>query len=516
MRKLSLTRFFGMAPSVSSHLLKDGYAVYAENTRLWNGALEAFKVSCPTKIQSKPCQVTAVPPCGVPQTITVKDGAVVYDDGQRVDPLAPTLEPAASVVLTDQEKSRRSAVTFRYTLIDSKGGESPPSLPTELIDAREGDKVLMENMPASKWRLYAYITKDTGESGKPESGMGEWVIVGDYSGSSKLIPYAITKWTLANGSLDPENYCNIPPVDCVAFLDSGYYVAWKYGERAIYVSERNDVTKWNRRSIYGTQSPIRGVVVSRETIYVATDSRAETFTIAQAQGLTGVQMQRGMSEEELPMLFNGNIGKALGGAVYASRFGLIALDQSGQYANMTNDIIHDADFAGIVRKHGITVRGYHVSADETGGWVYDLPDRINGQHEGGAFVYIDDKADGLGVSNGQPAFIQGNEAYEFDCGKCYKKAKWRSRIYRDNTYNRWAYIKIQGDNISEGIKIKLILDGKVKHELSLNNDEPCVLPSEVCGTDTQVEIELPASCKKISLTGVYLATSKMAFNATQS
>lgn len=519
MTAIDFNAFGGMEGSVKQARLRDfRLASYALNTRLWDGSLRAyrkprlvgdckcsnFSVGPDGLIACMPaCYQEARSPCGAKSVYTLAGGKIAQD-GRVVGLDRPTQTPTAAAL--GLVGGNTDSMIFRILCVNDSEESSAPSAPSSRIEARYGQPISISWSGCSPYRVEALLTQSIpGTKRQVGAETSTWVSVGEFTGSVANFTYEPESWDLTSDGYDPTQYCNPPELDCFVVTEDGFFVGWKGS--TIHVSERNDPSKFYRAAIKNLHTNIREMVTAAGVIYIATDSGLFAAGVAPDKDGGPNLVINKFYENGLPI--KGTLSLSNSGAIYATRFGLFALNGiNAAPQNISSSLVHEDEWeCDYLPRHGAAQRGVYYGSNGKTAWHMDYPGTA-GAAEFGRLVLLDD------IGSHQKAGADGFLYYSdpegvkvFDRGAGYQKAIWESNEVFLPSRTSMSRIKVRGENV-ELATFEVLMDGKVvSTKVGMKSGEICTLPLCAVGSSLAVRITLPEAAKEVIITSVQIATS---------
>ena len=495
---MRITRFGGVIPAVNAKQLNAVYAQHAYNTKLWDGALRAFRESTPSVECPAACEVGV----GLGETeynVQVRNGALVYADGSPVVLDRPQAAPTVRVV-----NEGKDAISFRYSVVDSYGAESAKSPPTVAVRASPGSRIIV-TAASYPMRLYAYVSDSlTGAQTADDFLLpfANEVLVGEFTGPASFT-YDLDKWDISNDGFNTDDWCMPTGLQCIVKDSEGHYYA--YSDHTVWVSERHLPHAWPRRQAVHVEHSIRQVIPYYDVAFIVT---SETPVLLRKPMITN-----GVDEGAVDVTLNyytqshpatGPAVRTDFGIIYPSVMGLIALTPTvpNGLQLFTRNVINEDDWklwspTALAWCQGVV---YGSNADRA--FLLDVKDNNEGSYELGQMVEIAPFTSAC-CRAGYPTI----DARTWNAGLRWLPAVWTSRIDVQTGVTKLTGAKVVGKALA-GVVFELherrlgLVHRKVLTDADSNR--PFRLPMER-GQDYWVRLELPASSREIAIEEVHVA-----------
>jgi hypothetical protein len=513
--KIDWNAFGGMElGSNKQDLLRDHRsASYAYNTKLWDGSITMFRkpkkvASCTGPFISDDeciecvtgCAQRTGGPCGSENTYHLVDG-FLHKGGKKVGVNRPTEVPVLSSVVG---KGDADSVIFRVLCLNDEGEYSAPSAVTQSANPAYGDAVQIKWSGCRPYRVQALLR----QSMEPVKALGkiatQWVTVGDFESPTATFSFEPNYWQLTDDGFDPNLMCDPPELCCFTVTDDGYWVGWNGS--TLYISDRHDPSKWIRSAIKNMGAKILDVVSARSALYIGTSRGMFVARIETAEQGPVVSIAK-TYENNTPI--SGTLSLINSGAMYATQFGVFALDEAGRQpqnisAQFMNEDEYEQNFLPI---SAVAQRGVFYANQKDKSWLYDFPGTSGGQGEFGRLVYTDKLGDNLyAAPSGFLQYSGAQGTYEFDRGEGYLGGVWESVTKTEPIRSAMSRYKVSGENLGD-VVLTIYADGREVFSSPVVADTICTLPLCAVGTTWRIKLTIPPKKERVVVNRVQLATS---------
>jgi hypothetical protein len=517
MTVIDFNAFGGMEGQVKQKRLMDyRSAVYAKNTRLWDGSLRAYKkpkhvgdcacsnfsVNASGVASCLPdCAVMARSPCGARARYTLIDGRIA-ESGRKVGINRPTQEPTAQAL--GEPGINSDSMLFRVICVNEHGESSAPSAPTNRVSASYGQTVMLKWDGCRPYRVEALLTQSISPSKELGASTSQWVSVGEFDSATALLPYEPDSWNLTSDGYDPALYCDPPELDCFLVTDDGFFVGWKGS--TLFTSERHEPSKFLRSNIKNLHANIIEAVSARNAVYVSTDEGMFVIRIEQGKEDAIVAISK---TYENHVAIKGTLGLLNSGVIYSTQYGIALLDEAGRQPQIiSSGLIHEDQWeSNWLPKKGIAQRGIYYGTTEKESWHIDFPGTSGNAADFGKVVLLDSLGGyQFAGKDGVLYYSDPGGVWAFDRGNGYLRAEWESGEIPLPSITAFSRFKVHGENL-DGVVLTVIIDGEEVFTTTVEDGKICTLPLCATGTRVAIKLVLPTSSKEISVNSVQLATS---------
>lgn len=569
MASIRLTQFAGLMPELSAKLKRKDNAQIAHNCLLYDGRLRAmpaymnYQTYPSGQVLSLYTAASNVLPDVYPDfeykdaifidgapfprgvygynqfTVVVKFGNPGISGNNFAAPIGPVNIITESLNVSPFGLTARpTVVSYAITLVRLVGSsieESAPALIGTVGQAAfqplyyDGDAVQIFVQLAGVYngenraRIYRTITGiETGEQ-LTNPFDTDWFLVVDIpiNGFNPVISYTDIATSsqlqgdllLSEGNLPPLS--NNPPVD-VGITEGGWF--WFATKNDIQFSERYH---WHAWSISGflklpDKDVIKGAVTFYDTVYIGTAGKPYKATVAFSNEDVGnvdpINVNLAPYPEFQPCL-DRTIVTAPFGALYTSRNGIIALEDSGMQV-LTKDLLSAGDslyewcdngvekelhFADIT--YAAWFNGWYIGYAGDKAFVYQAPENLNDAHPFQQLITMDVPD----TSTIRPCSVVGSYGLHFAVGQAVYywpvpgwvrdgdtptklRYKWKSKKFVMPGTTNFAAAKVVWDCDGE-VCFRFFSDCRQVFECKVTDCQPFRLPTNITGVEFEIELE---------------------------
>jgi hypothetical protein len=463
-----ISAFGGLAPRLGDDQLPVGAARVARDLWLSNGGIRPWRT--PLELcEASPGDVSLfVEGCRVrlwdkivracdwlpdePMLIVVgrswRPEVLIGDDYHPLGVPAPETAPTVSGSESYGETSDMR--TYCLTWVNALGRESAPSPPSRSAPVRDGDPVVVSNLPAPPggWEIEAlrvYRTA-TGWRAEGEEGQAEpitaWLLVGELpAGETFLVDQLLAR------ELGPilETHDDRPPPNGLAHVarleDTGVLVG-AAGNR-VHFSDNYHPWAWPATLDIGLDDRVVNLCVVGTTVFATTEGRP---VVIDASNYCEPAAPRPAAEVSAapPDIGRGHARSACAtpfGMVYSSADGLILLKADASFDVLTASW-HDRATWSVLRPETARVaywRGRVFCATDAATLVLEIDSKTFGDSEAGILTTLSLSPSDMHVpASGSLAMLEGGRVIAFDQGDGLMPWVWESspmRMSGEATFN---------------------------------------------------------------------------------
>ncbi len=546
MAKIKINRFGGVIPRYVGTLLRENMASHASNVKLYNGALEPFRM--PKQIKEVPdahiktlhrlrncCWLTFDKPCvniaeWLPTcervyvtgthnypVVSFVDKDNCHLDYKRVGlpiPNPPTVV-YSSLEVTDKTSSARAYV---YTYVNSFNEEGPPSLATPVVtvDAAVTATITFPEPPPG-WdikaiRIYrlAHTFIDGTQSGQELH--SDYFYVGQIASSQRKFTDHVPDNELVE-ALVSHQYTP-PPAglkNIVALTDG--VLAGSIGNQ-VWFSEPYQPQAWPVDYMLSLDDDVRALTFSNGVLYALTDGHPYAISEQLQQEQNCRQVKR--MPKSAPIVSGKSSVAVPNGVVYACNDGLM-LVSANNMSLLTGPWYSKDDWQALLPHQmiGAMVQGQYMGVTCKGSFLFDIRDGVeNDGISDNDLMPLTLMPNALFTDRDGTLYMAfGNVIHEWDAGNTYLPYTWRSRINDLPGLHNMSCAKVrfshhaEPNRLSSGVRVTHYADGRVLLKRQVTQSKAYRLPAkgryfdveiEVNGTESVREIELATSMSELA------------------
>lgn len=539
-----------MRPRIHRTLLQGNEATWAENVNLWHGTIEAYRTPLIVDPRGAPHRTLFQTDAGwivLPGTNALVSGLpgcarvlVVGEDfrypmwadiaeavaGRWVRlglpvPMPPVAVPSAPPGWAGPNDQRSEYRAYVVTYVDRYGNEGPPSLPSARfgVDEGAGVDVRWESVPLGGWdvqavRLYRLTASDAGAEQIALPRIEDFHLVGEF-------PAALARFTDTLPNLDLGEPLTAmvfaPPPEDLAHLvaePNGTQLAGAVG-RDIWFCEPHEFHGWPDKYRLRLDDAVVAITWTDTGLYVATDGHP--YWIAPQADELGQREVFRMSETMPCVARRSMTTTPHGGALYASRYGLVLL-YGRQCQRVSQAYWGEDDFAALQPDTMLaTVHdGLWFGFTANSGWMLDLSDPTYPGRQLG-LIALSLRPTALHRSRTDALFLALPTGIgQWNTGPTYLSLRYRTRCTVTSWQMNWAAAKVVWDahpfrgDWTEAVPattFRLWTDDSLRFEREVRHSNPFRLPHLSRHLGFEIEVERPESPDKGTLREIHVASS---------
>lgn len=539
----------GIAPRLSPRLLPSNAATVAENCKLWSGEVHAFRTP---RVDSAPLKQGFVESVyyidgfwlswnadidvvrgfipgdvsgriyftgdGNPKTTNVSLATtsqpyptVTYDLGVAAPSNAPTLVLGAGGSGVPLFRS------YVYTYVTAFGEEGPPSAPSALVSALNGQSVVVSGLlpPTSanvtRVRIYRTSTATVGT---------DYVFVAEIAANVASYNDVITVDLLGEKLLSQDWYA--PPNNMIGLSahPAGFLVGFVGNQ--LYLSEAFQPHAYPPAYVKVLESPIVAVGIYGNTIVVTTTGFPYLVTGSDPRNMTVEKLP-----DPYPCVSKRSLVSGDRGIIYASNEGLVWIGYGGTQV-ITRDVLSRDEWAlyNPTTIHGVVYDGryfgFYLSGagqdfelfDPSGsGFVFDYNDRATGVEQRDKLTTLGFYATSVYANPDSNLYFvsrvsRTNILNEWEAGATLIPYTWTSKAFVMPYLTNFATAKVVLVSDVGTTQFSLLSRGIVKYSRVVKDSEPFRLPAfsrsvepwkvQITGTRFVAEIHLGTSINELA------------------
>ena len=456
---MNITSFGGIIPRLAEHKLALNQATIAHDCRLRDGQLEAWRQPCrvadgggdtiyfygccPLYWSNKP-SVTELTPDWGRFYITGKDCHPYLETGEvddccgityyRVGVPAPTQAPTASGYADCSEET--DSRTYVYTYVTKWGEESPPSPPSNVVMAEDGDRVTVsgfvrppDGYAVDHINVYRLATGFRVADGKIQTPMSDYQFLYSVALNRNAV-YDDTRQMYLGHVL--ETQYDRPPPEMAGVLTIGDQTRLAgFNKNKIFLSEAFQPHNWPAKYDLTLDFNIVHMLNQDQRLFVTTDSIPYIIDVSSCDDTKCVPVTS--LEIPLPDIGCHSAHGAImthHGMFYATPFGIVLLQANAQWHIVTAKWFGEKEW---LKLRPDTIRmayweGYLFFATDMATFLLDINGGVYGDMEGSELVTLSDRpVDMITTNTGKLLFLQDNGIWEWDGGTALRPYHWESK-----------------------------------------------------------------------------------------
>lgn len=503
MPSLKLTQFGGIAPRRPSQNLHQAMAQVAEDVDLSRGTLRPWRTD--KKVSDKTGKAIFVDRCcylaaencfahfskirtacefivasGVKDYPVIRKGC--EGEWQRLGFPVDIPAPHAQFLGTLSQDFNQELRQYYYTLVDSFGFESAPSLPSEPIYAHNDQSVVISGLPTAfptyslgKVRLYCAATPL--DYGDPKAEYDAHFLLVDE------LPFGTTSYVHQPHPLYGEECLTEeyePPHDGISDLQycGNGQIGGLVGNE-LWLSEPLKPHAFPEAYRYGRfhGKPIRFLCGERAG-YILTDAYPafiEMESPCTSQGCRAVSV----IEETLPIISYQSACLYNGACFYATKDGIVML--AGNQAKVITTTLFSQDQWQAIAPWtmiGVVHDGYYFGFTETHRIRFKVPDGIHEEVQIETLTTLSIRPQAVYRSDQDGLFFATDDGiFQWNTGDRYKRFKWRGKLQNLPSYTAMTAYKLLHD----------FADLQVKHTAYKRHRNELVAETVVLGDKTVID-----------------------------
>lgn len=539
--KLDIPVFAGSIPRTARHLIKAPYGVIAEDCKLLNGNLSAWREK--QWMQNSPVGLNKRFLLGdnwlvLPMDASIANGAtlgdhfyvtgrvefpeeVVMDDEgvfhfSRLGVPCPNKKLSASPVdfnadidveCYERDLEHRS---YAYSFVNDKGYEGSLSPASDIVEVIDGIPVIVSGWekPEPSWNVNTvriYRTVSGYDAGKE---MGNtlntvFMFVGECDVNANFFNDVLLNSELTHAYSGSESKPPVAGMKGITLIKATNTYAGFAGNK-VYFTRNNEPYNWSVE--YALDDNVRGIVESGGNLYVATDGHPYVIAaIADDSKAHTRQVLRHYQPFPMVGAYGHCMIEANGGAIFPSHNGLVYMQGNGPPVVITDALYSPDDWQQLQPDTAVlAVHNEYLFCFMAHHAFAMALFRKDNDHSYDTHFTLSDREIHYAYTNRLGALILQNKdgCYLWQGSDLERKYRWRSAVIDVGVPVNFSHIRVRGGNGASDVKV--FADGVCIMNRPINFNYPMSLP--LWGTGEQFEIELTGTagissvCMAVSVT----------------